>query len=67
MAGNISNVEARRLRYMVDTFGGQSGSPVCASTTASGTRSASTPMAAARTARPGSSSPVFDNMVAWKA
>jgi glutamyl endopeptidase len=28
MSGNITSVQPRRLRYMVDTFGGQSGSPV---------------------------------------
>jgi V8-like Glu-specific endopeptidase len=67
MAGNITNVEARRLRYMVDTFGGQSGSPVWRLN--NGQRHAvgihaygGCPNGATRIVKP-----VFDNMIAWKA
>lgn len=67
MAGSISAVEPRRLRYMVDTFGGQSGSPVWRLN--NGVRHAvgihaygGCPNGATRIVKP-----VFDNMVAWKA
>ena len=67
MAGNISNVEARRLRYMVDSFGGQSGSPVWRLN--NGQRHAvgihaygGCPNGATRIIQD-----VYDNMVAWKA
>jgi V8-like Glu-specific endopeptidase len=66
MAGSISGVTGRRLRYMVDTFGGQSGSPVWR--LSGGQRHAvgihaygGCPNGATRIIKP-----VFDNMVTWK-
>jgi glutamyl endopeptidase len=67
MAGTISAVQPRRLRYMVDTFAGQSGSPVWR--LSSGQRHAvgihaygGCPNGATRIIQP-----VFNNMIAWKA
>jgi V8-like Glu-specific endopeptidase len=67
MAGNVSSVANRRLHYMVDTFGGQSGSPVWRLN--AGQRHAvgvhaygGCPNGATRITKP-----VFDNMMAWKA
>ena len=67
MAGNISAVQPRRLRYMVDTFGGQSGSPVWR--LSNGQRHAvgihaygGCPNGATRIVQA-----IFNNMVAWKA
>jgi glutamyl endopeptidase len=66
MAGNITAVQARRLRYMVDTFGGQSGSPVWR--LSNGARHAvgihaygGCPNGATRI-----TTPVFNNMNAWR-
>ncbi len=65
-AGNITQVTSRRLFYMIDTAGGQSGSAVWR--LQSGVRHAvgihgygGCPNKAVRIVRP-----VFDNMVAWK-
>lgn len=67
MAGNISAVQARRLRYMVDTFGGQSGSPVWR--LSNGQRQSvgvhaygGCPNGATRITQA-----VFNNMMAWRA
>ena len=67
MAGNITSVQPRRLRYLVDTFGGQSGSP--AWRLSNGQRHAvgihaygGCPNGATRI-----TTPVFNNMIAWRA
>lgn len=65
-AGRITSVGARKIYYMVDTFGGQSGSPVWR--LANGQRHAvgihaygGCPNSATRI-----TAPVFNNMLAWK-
>lgn len=66
-AGRVSQLTARKIYYMLDTYGGQSGSPVWR--LANGQRHAvgihaygGCPNSATRIVKP-----VFDNMVAWKA
>jgi V8-like Glu-specific endopeptidase len=65
-AGRVSQVTARKIYYMLDTFGGQSGSPVWRF--ANGQRHAvgvhaygGCPNSATRIVQP-----VFDNMLAWR-
>jgi V8-like Glu-specific endopeptidase len=66
-AGRVSSVTARKVYYMLDTFGGQSGSPVWR--LANGQRHAvgvhaygGCPNSATRI-----NAPVFNNMMAWRA
>ena len=66
MAGNITSVQARRLRYMVDTFGGQSGSP--AWRLSNGERHAVGIHEVRRVSERSDPDydPVFNNMIAWR-
>lgn len=66
-AGRVSQITARKIYYMLDTFGGQSGSPVWR--LSNGQRHAvgihaygGCPNSATRIVKP-----VFDNMLAWRA